>query len=209
MLMNDVWIAEKSYKNVRDEIRHSNIPKSFLENMALIYPFAYHTNQDKEGNKLISYGLSSFGYDVRLAPEFKLVQNSTDVDNTPWYLDPKEHDESKWISVKANTFIIPAHGFVLGTTIERLNIPRNVSCLVIGKSTYARLGIIVNATPLEAGWSGQITLELSNTTNVPVKIYANEGIAQVLFFEGDSPEVSYRDRKGKYQNQVGIVHSKV
>ncbi len=150
---------------------------------------------------IISYGTSSYGYDVRCAPDFKVFTN---INST--IIDPKNFDERSFVDVADEACIIPPNSFALARTIERFRIPRNVLVLCVGKSTYARCGIIVNVTPLEPEWEGHVTLEFSNTTPLPARIYANEGVAQMLFFESDEPcETSYRDRGGKYQGQRGIT----
>jgi dCTP deaminase len=152
-------------------------------------------------NSVISYGLSSYGYDMRVADEFKVFTN---VFNT--LVDPKHFDPRSFVDIKAEHCDIPPNSFALARSVEFFRIPRKVSCLVIGKSTYARCGIIINITPLEPEWSGHITIEISNTTPLPARIYANEGIGQVQFFESDEEcEVSYADKHGKYQGQQGIV----
>jgi dCTP deaminase len=167
----------------------------------MIKPFV-----EKQVSKgVISYGVSSYGYDMRIADEFKIFTNVHSA-----IVDPKNFTTDSFVNFKGKECIIPPNSFALGRSVEYFNIPRNVLCIVLGKSTYARAGIIVNVTPLEAAWSGFVTIEISNTTPLPVKIYANEGIAQVLFLESDEEcEVSYADRKGKYQNQKGIVLPKV
>jgi dCTP deaminase len=150
---------------------------------------------------LISYGLSSYGYDIRIADEFKIFTNIHSAT-----VDPKNFDARSFIDVKADVCIIPPNSFALARTIEYFKIPRDVITVCVGKSTYARCGIIVNVTPFEPEWEGIVTLEVSNTTPLPAKIYAGEGIAQVLFFGGDEPcETSYADRKGKYQSQGGLT----
>jgi len=167
----------------------------------MIEPF--HENQVRAG--VISYGLSSYGYDVRVADEFKLF---TDIFTT--VVDPKEFNPKSFVDLKAEHIVIPPNSFALARTVEYFRIPRNVITVCLGKSTYARCGIIVNVTPFEPEWEGTATLEISNTTPLPAKIYANEGIAQVLFFESDEVcAVSYADRQGKYQGQQGIVLPKV
>ena len=153
---------------------------------------------------VISYGLSSFGYDIRLAEEFKIFTN---VHNT--IVDPKHFDPKSFVEVKGDHCIIPPNSFILARSFERLKMPKNCLAICLGKSTYARCGLIVNVTPLEPGWEGYITLEISNTTPLPAKVYAGEGIAQLLFFEGVEPEVTYDSRKGRYQNQVGIQLPKI
>lgn len=163
----------------------------------MIEPFS--EKQVRDG--LISYGVSSYGYDVRIADEFKIFTNVHSA-----VVDPKNFDTRSFIDVKADVCIIPPNSFALARTIEYFRIPRNVITVCVGKSTYARCGIIVNVTPFEPEWEGIVTLEVSNTTPCPAKIYAGEGIAQVLFFESDEPcETSYADRKGKYQAQQGLT----
>lgn len=150
--------------------------------------------------KIISYGLSSFGYDVRLADEFKVFTNINSS-----IIDPLSFDSKCLVDLKGSYCIIPPNSYVLGRTIEEFNIPRDVQVICLGKSTYARCGAIVNVTPIEAGFSGPIVIEISNSTSLPLKIYANMGISQFVFFQGNEPcEVSYADRDGKYQNQSGI-----
>ena len=149
----------------------------------------------------VSYGLSSYGYDIRIADEFKIFTN---VYNS--IVDPKNFCANSFVEVKTSVCIVPPNSFALARSVEYFRIPRNVLTLCVGKSTYARCGIIVNVTPFEPEWEGYVTLEISNTTPLPAKIYANEGIAQVIFFEAsDVCEVSYADRKGKYMKQVGIT----
>ncbi|NOT34938.1 MAG: dCTP deaminase [Candidatus Eisenbacteria bacterium] len=150
---------------------------------------------------VISYGVSSYGYDIRVADEFKIFTN---VNST--VVDPKHVDPRSMVDVNGEVCIVPPNSFALARSVEYFRIPRNVMTITVGKSTYARCGIITNVTPFEPEWEGFVTLEISNTTPLPAKIYANEGIAQVLFFESDSPcEVSYKDKNGKYQKQVGIT----
>ena len=159
----------------------------------MIEPF---TDQ-QVGNGIISYGVSSYGYDLRVADEFKIFTN---INATT--IDPKNFSANSFVDFKGDVCIIPPNSFALARTVEFFRIPRNVLTICLGKSTYARCGIIVNVTPLEPEWEGFVTLEISNTTPLPAKIYANEGLAQVLFFEGDEVcEMSYADRKGKYQGQ--------
>ena len=153
--------------------------------------------------KIISYGTSSYGYDIRCAPEFKVFTN---IHST--VVDPKNFDEKSFVDFSGDSCIIPPNSFALARTMEYFRIPRNVLTICLGKSTYARCGIIVNVTPFEPEWEGYVTLEFSNTTPLPAKIYAGEGCAQVLFFESDPDdvcEVSYKDRGGKYQGQVGVT----
>jgi len=154
---------------------------------------------------VISYGLSSYGYDIRVADEFKVFTN---INHT--VIDPKKFDPRSFVDIKADICIVPPNSFALARTIEYFRIPRNVLTVCLGKSTYARCGIIVNVTPFEPEWEGTATLEISNTTPLPAKIYANEGIAQVIFFESDEIcEVSYADKRGKYQAQVEVTLPKV
>jgi dCTP deaminase len=158
--------------------------------------------EDRQVRKgVISYGLSSYGYDIRVADEFKVFTN---INST--VVDPKNFDNRSFVDVKADVCIIPPNSFALAKTGEYLRIPRNVLTVCVGKSTYARCGLIVNVTPFEPEWEGYVTLEISNTTPLPAKVYANEGISQVLFFESDEDcEVSYADKAGKYQKQQGLT----
>ena len=150
---------------------------------------------------VVSYGLSSYGYDIRVSDEFKVFTN---INNT--VIDPKNFDPRSFVDIKADVCIVPPNSFALARTIEYFRIPRNVLTICLGKSTYARCGIIVNVTPLEPEWEGHVTLEFSNTTTLPAKIYANEGVAQMIFFESDEVcETSYADRGGKYQGQRGVT----
>jgi dCTP deaminase len=153
----------------------------------------------------ISYGVSSYGYDIRVADDFKIFTN---INNT--VIDPKNFDPRSFVDVKTDVCIVPPNSFALARTIEYFRIPRDVLTICLGKSTYARCGIIVNVTPFEPEWEGTVTLEISNTTPLPAKIYANEGIAQVLFFQSDEPcEMSYKDKMGKYQAQTGVTLPKI
>lgn len=171
----------------------------------MIEPFEHGQVKEIDGKKIVSYGTSSYGYDVRCADEFKIFTN---INST--IVDPKNFDPKSFVEVKADHCIIPPNSFALARTVERFRIPRNVLTICVGKSTYARCGIIVNVTPFEPEWGGYVTLEFSNTTPLPAKIYANEGCAQVLFFESDEVcEVSYKDRGGKYQDQTGVTDPKV
>lgn len=174
---------------------------SWIRRMAqeqrMIEPFV--ENQVRDG--VVSYGLSSYGYDIRVADEFKIFTNVYSA-----IVDPKQFDERSMIDFKGDICVIPPNSFALARTIEYFRIPRSILTICVGKSTYARCGIIVNVTPFEPEWEGYVTLEISNTTPLPAKIYANEGIAQVLFFDGeDVCEISYADRKGKYQHQQSIL----
>ena len=154
---------------------------------------------------VVSFGISSYGYDLRIADEFKIFTN---INST--IVDPKNFDPKSFVDFKGDVCIVPPNSFALGRSVEYFRIPRTVMTICVGKSTYARCGIITNVTPLEPEWEGYVTLEISNTTPLPARIYANEGIAQVLFFESDELcETSYRDKSGKYQSQVGVTLPKV
>ncbi len=167
----------------------------------MIEPFAATQVRTDGEHKIISYGTSSYGYDVRCAREFKIFTN---INST--IVDPKRFDAKSFVDVVADVCIIPPNSFALARTVEYFRIPRSVLTVCLGKSTYARCGIIVNVTPLEPEWEGHVTLEFSNTTPLPARIYANEGVAQMLFFESDEVcETSYRDRGGKYMGQQGVT----
>jgi dCTP deaminase len=167
----------------------------------LIEPFT--DQQVRQG--VISYGLSSYGYDVRIADDFKIFTN---INSTT--VDPKHFDSRSFVDFKGEVCVIPPNSFALARTVEYFRIPRDVLVITLGKSTYARCGIIVNVTPLEPEWEGIVTLEVSNTTPLPARIYAGEGIAQMLFFQSDEPcETSYADKKGKYQAQQGLTLPKM
>ena len=183
MLKNDRWIRKMATE--RD----------------MINPFS--EKQVREG--VISFGLSSYGYDLRVADEFKIF---TDVNCT--VVDPKKFDERSFVTVRSECCIVPPNSFALARSVEYFKIPRDILTICVGKSTYARCGIIVNVTPFEPEWEGFVTLEISNTTPLPAKIYANEGLCQIIFFQSDEVcETSYADRKGKYQAQKGIVLPKL
>ena len=168
---------------------------------AMIEPFEPSQVRESDACRIISYGTSSYGYDVRCAPEFKVFTNINSA-----IVDPKVFDESSFVELHDDVCIVPPNSFALARTVEYFRIPRNVLTICLGKSTYARCGIIVNVTPLEPEWEGHVTLEFSNTTPLPAKIYANEGVAQMIFFESDDVcEVSYADRGGKYQGQRGVT----
>ena len=168
----------------------------------MIEPFvSKQVKADTNGNKIISYGNSSYGYDARVSNEFKIFTN---IDSA--VVDPKNFSENSFVNRQTDVCIIPPNSFALARTVEYFRIPNDILVVCVGKSTYARCGIIVNVTPLEPGWEGHVTLEFSNTTPLPAKIYAGEGCAQVLFFESDEVcETSYKDRGGKYQGQVGVT----
>lgn len=181
-ILHDTWIREHARKG-------------------MIEPFVEH--QEKQG--VISYGLSSYGYDARVSDEFKIFTN---VDNA--LVDPKDFSPTSFVDRQGDVCIIPPNSFVLARTTEYFRIPRDVLVICLGKSTYARCGIIVNVTPLEPEWEGHVTLEFSNTTPLPAKIYANEGACQFLFLKGEGAcEVSYRDRHGKYMGQKGVTLPKL
>jgi dCTP deaminase len=184
-------VAIKSDKWIKRMAREHRMIEPFVE------------SQTRTG--VVSYGVSSYGYDVRVGDEFKVFTN---VFNT--VVDPKNFDPKSFVDIKADVCIIPPNSFALASTIEYFRIPRDILTVCLGKSTYARCGIIVNVTPFEPEWEGHVTIEISNTTPLPAKIYANEGIAQVLFFQGDEPcEISYKDKKGKYQAQRGVTLPKI
>lgn len=183
-IKSDKWIIEMATKHgmiepfERDQVRLNN-----------------------NGEKVISYGTSSYGYDIRCADEFKVFTN---INST--IVDPKNFNPQNFVEIQADSCIIPPNSFALSRTVEYFKIPRKILTVCLGKSTYARCGIIVNVTPFEPEWEGYVTLEFSNTTPLPAKIYANEGVAQVLFFESDEEcNISYKDRNGKYMGQVGVT----
>lgn len=176
------------------------IRKMSLEH-GMIEPFVEKQVRTDEGQSLISYGLSSYGYDLRVADEFKVFTNVYSA-----MVDPKDFDEKSFVDIKTDVCVVPPNSFALARSVEYFRIPRDVLTICVGKSTYARCGIIVNVTPFEPEWEGHVTLEISNTTPLPAKIYANEGLAQVVFFGADEPcEISYADRGGKYMKQRGIT----
>ena len=182
-IKSDNWIIEQAEKN------------------QLIKPFEKEQIREVDNKKVISYGVSSYGYDVRCANEFKIFTNTFSS-----VVDPKNFDEKSFVDIQDSECIIPPNSFALARTVEYFKIPRSILTLCLGKSTYARCGIIVNVTPLEPEWEGHVTLEFSNTTNLSAKIYANEGVAQMLFFESDQVcKTSYKDRGGKYQGQTGVT----
>jgi dCTP deaminase len=171
----------------------------------MIEPFEPDQIREKDNQRIVSYGTSSYGYDIRCSDEFKLFTN---INST--IVDPKNFDSNSFVDVKSDICIIPPNSFALARTVEYFRIPRNILTICLGKSTYARCGIIVNVTPFEPEWEGYVTLEFSNTTPLPAKIYANEGVAQVIFFESDEVcEISYKDRGGKYQGQQGVTLPKI
>lgn len=171
--------------------------RKMAKEKGMIEPFSENLVRTSDGEKIVSYGLSSFGYDLRVADQFKVFHN---VNNS--VVDPKNFEEGAFFELETDVCIVPPNSFALAVSVEYFRIPRDVITLCIGKSTYARCGIIVNVTPFEPEWEGYVTLEISNTTPLPAKIYANEGLAQVLFYQSDEPcETSYADRAGKYMMQ--------
>jgi dCTP deaminase len=176
--------------------------REMAQTRAMIDPFSpTQVRQTDSGKSIISYGLSSYGYDMRVSNEFKVFTN---VFNT--VVDPKAFDEKSFVDIETDVCIVPPNSFALARSVEYFRIPRDVITICLGKSTYARCGIIVNVTPFEPEWEGHVTLEISNTTPLPARVYANEGLAQVLFFGGDEVcETSYADRSGKYMHQRGIT----
>ena len=175
--------------------------RRMAEQHGMIDPFEPGQIREQDGRKIISYGTSSYGYDIRCAPEFKVFTN---IHST--VVDPKNFDEKSFVDMEGDYCIIPPNSFALARTVEYFRIPRSVLTICLGKSTYARCGIIVNVTPFEPEWEGYVTLEFSNTTPLPAKIYANEGACQFLFLQGNEPcEVSYADRLGKYMGQRGVT----
>ena len=175
--------------------------RRMAEQHGMIEPYEPTLIREANGHKIVSYGASSYGYDIRCADEFKVFTNINSAT-----VDPKNFDEKSFVDVKSDVCIIPPNSFALARTVEFFRIPRDVLTICLGKSTYARCGIIVNVTPLEPEWEGHVTLEFSNTTTLPAKIYANEGVAQMLFLQSDEAcEVSYKDRGGKYQGQRGVT----
>ena len=181
-IKSDRWIIEQARKG-------------------MIEPFENGQVRERDDRKIISYGTSSYGYDVRCSTQFKIFTNIHSAT-----VDPKAFDESSFINIESDVCVIPPNSFALASTIEYFKIPEDVLTICLGISTYARCGIIVNVTPLEPEWEGHVTLEFSNTTSLPAKIYANEGVAQMLFFQSDERcLVSYKDRGGKYQGQTGVT----
>ena len=189
----------KSYRWIRRMAREHQMIEPFVD--------AQVRALDREGRKVISYGVSSYGYDMRVAPEFKIFTNVLSA-----IVDPKHFDSKSFVEFEGDVCIVPPNSFALARSVEYFRIPRNCLTICVGKSTYARCGIITNVTPFEPEWEGYVTLEISNTTPLPAKIYANEGICQVLFFEADADDVcetSYKDKAGKYQAQTGVTLPKL
>jgi len=185
----------------RVSIKSDNWIRRMAEQHGMIEPFEPGQIKHNNGGRIVSYGTSSYGYDVRCAGEFKIFTN---INST--IVDPKDFDSRNFVDFTGDCCLIPPNSFALARTVEYFRIPRNVLTICLGKSTYARCGIIVNVTPLEPEWEGHVTLEFSNTTPLPAKIYANEGVAQMLFLESDEVcSTSYKDRGGKYQGQKGVT----
>lgn len=186
-ICSDQWIKEK------------------VKECEMITPFVSSQISKHNGQSIISYGLSSFGYDIRVSNHFRIFTNVYGA-----VVDPKAFDSKGLVEIESDVCLIPPNSFALALSVEAFRIPNNVLTICVGKSTYARCGIIVNVTPFEPGWQGRAVLEISNTTPLPAKVYANEGLAQVLFFESETPcEISYADRKGKYQDQSDITLAQV
>jgi dCTP deaminase len=187
--------------NITMSIKSDKWIRRMAQQHGMIEPFESGQVRDSGQGRVISYGTSSYGYDVRCSDEFKIFTNINSA-----IVDPKNFDPNSFVDIKADVCIIPPNSFALARTVEFFRIPRDVLTVCLGKSTYARCGIIVNVTPLEPEWEGHVTLEFSNTTTLPAKIYANEGVAQMLFFGSDEVcETSYKDRGGKYQGQTGVT----
>jgi dCTP deaminase len=181
--------------------------RRMAEQHKMIEPFEPNQVKQANGQRVVSYGTSSYGYDIRCSNEFKIFTN---INST--IVDPKHFDERSFVDFRGEVCIIPPNSFALARTVEYFRIPRNVLTICLGKSTYARCGIIVNVTPFEPEWEGYVTLEFSNTTPLPARVYANEGVAQVIFFEAapdDVCQTSYKDRGGKYQGQQGVTLPKI
>jgi dCTP deaminase len=196
------YLCRFVFKGQLMSIKSDRWIRRMAEQEGMIEPFVAGQVREHEGTgRVISYGTSSYGYDIRCADEFKIFTNINSA-----IVDPKNFDDNSFVNVQSDVCIIPPNSFALARTVEYFRIPRNVLTICLGKSTYARCGIIVNVTPLEPEWEGHVTLEFSNTTPLPAKIYANEGVAQVLFLESDEVcETSYKDRGGKYQGQTGVT----
>ena len=189
MLLNDMQIA-----------------KLCTTDKPMVYPFVGHQVKTVDNKPVISYGLSSYGYDIRITNVFRIF---TPASGFMTAVDPKDMDPHAMVEFVGDVCVIPPHSFALAVTLERFIIPRDVMTVCVGKSTYARCGIVANFTPLEAGWEGTITIEISNTSPLPAMVYANEGFAQCIMLEGEEPTVTYASRAGKYQAQTGITLAKV
>lgn len=187
------------------QIRDLCSPETLPADVApMISPFEPEQVKEVDGTRVVSYGTSSFGYDMRVANEFRIFTNAN---NT--LIDPKAFDDNAFIDVQGDHVIIPPNSFILCRSMEEFAMPDDVMAICLGKSTYARCGLIVNVTPLEPGWTGHLTIEISNTTPLPAKLYAEEGVAQLLFARGERPSVTYRDRGGKYMGQQGVTTARV
>jgi len=195
MILNDTQIFDLAKVGMIDPFAEKQVREHTMR-MGMQYP-------DRK-RKVISYGLSSFGYDCRINNTFRLFKPTIHGS----VVDPKHIDEEALEHCIGDEVLIPPHSYILGSSLEYFKIPPDIMCLVVGKSTYARCGIIVNVTPLEPGWEGNITIEISNSSPLAARIYAGEGIAQILFFRGDKPDISYKDKKGKYQGQKGVQIAK-
>jgi dCTP deaminase len=204
--MASPFLPKKLVATRRPQTRTSMLKSDrWIRKMALEHDMINPFSEKQVSNHVISFGLSSYGYDLRVADEFKIFTNVNSA-----MIDPKNFDERSFVTVRSDCAIIPPNSFALARSVEYFKIPRDVLTICVGKSTYARCGIIVNVTPFEPEWEGFVTLEISNSTPLPAKIYANEGLCQIIFFQGDEVcEISYKDRKGKYQAQKGIVLPKV
>ena len=204
-MCDSFFSKDKAPKHIVMSIKSDKWIRRMANEYRMIDPFEPDQVKQVEGRRIVSYGTSSYGYDIRCADEFKLFTN---INST--IVDPKEFDDKNFVNFKGDSVIIPPNSFALARTVEYFRIPRNVLTVCLGKSTYARCGILVNVTPFEPEWEGYVTLEFSNTTPLPAKIYANEGVAQVIFFESDEVcETSYKDRGGKYQGQRGVTLPKL
>jgi len=193
--------SHRTFRTPAMSIKSDKWIRRMAQEHGMIEPFVERQVRGEQDSRVISFGVSSYGYDVRCADEFKVFTNINSAT-----VDPKNFDAGSFVDIKSDVCIIPPNSFALARTVEYFRIPRNVLTICLGKSTYARCGIIVNVTPLEPEWEGHVTLEFSNTTTLPAKIYANEGVAQMLFLESDEAcEVSYKDRGGKYQGQRGVT----
>lgn len=207
MTVSPIWRNEELDFVDREEgsILSDRRIRHYAQKKEMISPFIENQKREEKDKNLISYGLSSYGYDARVSDEFLIFTN---VHNA--LVDPKAFSDDAFVKFQGDVCVIPPNSFVLACTVEYFRIPRDILVICLGKSTYARCGIIVNVTPLEPEWEGHVTLEFSNTTPLPAKIYANEGACQFLFFKASDPcETSYADRKGKYQNQTGVTPPKL
>lgn len=203
-LMSELTIPYDSIGNTYSRL--TRITEEELKNWKpIITPFASENVREENGRRILSYGVSSYGYDVRLSRHFKIFSN---INNA--IIDPLNFSNDCCVDFEGDVCIVPPNSYVLGYTLEYFNIPKDVLVIAVGKSTYARVGAIVNVTPIEPGFKGQVVIEISNATNLPLKIYANQGIAQFLFFQSDEPcSTSYADKNGKYQGQTGLTTAKV